>query len=145
MGSIDLVSPSAARVIIAERKQRRDNAAIYPALRVSACLFAPRRRAFSFSQQTPRYSLDVAVRPTRSKIKSSAAMLILPLGDIYEPIEHLISYRKMLKSARISVQSKYGNAVGILANLLAESICHRVIYGRVSPINWQFGGFDYFA
>lgn len=69
---IELVSSSTELVIIAERKQRQDNAAIYPALRVSACLFAPRRRTLSFSQQTPRCSLDVAVR--RSKIKSSAAM-----------------------------------------------------------------------
>ena len=27
----------------------------------------------------------------------------------------------------------------------AESICVRTIYGRVFPINWQFGGFDCFA
>lgn len=28
---------------------------------------------------------------------------------------------------------------------LAESICVRAIYDLVSPINWQFGGSDYFA
>lgn len=38
-----------------------------------------------------------------------------------------------------------GGCIAAACAGLAESICVRAIYDLVSPINWQFGGFDYFA